>query len=366
MSVKSVSKMSVKYPKVKSDNKQRVYIVFYLNGKRYRLFNGSKINSNLCPNSYPVGKRFEVAQLLAAEVFKFITSGLSLQEPLKVINKSDLECFKLALDAKLQGEYSDKYKSMLRFVYDSFTSKLSNENIASNDVKSYLNHYALGVSYNTIKRHLSVLINEARNIGMNSNPMEGIKAKKTKAKLHKPYNDIRLILDEIKLFNNNLYLCCIMTYGCLLRPHREIRELKWSDFSDDLGYIHLSGNRNKSGKNRIVPVPIYIRELLVKGQPQHNIFTDTTRPLNEDYFKTLWGRFKRVSKLLEQDQTLYSFRHSGAIEIFKRTGSITKLQKAMEHSSINVSLTYLRGLEIAELKEEDMPNIKTPAKCKGL
>ena len=75
----------------------------------------------------------------------------------------------------------------------------------------------------------------------------------------------------------------------------------------------------------------------------------------EDYFKTLWSRFKSVSKLLEQDQTLYSFRHSGAIEIFKRTGSITKLQKAMGHSSINVSLTYLRGLEIAELKEEDMP-----------
>jgi hypothetical protein len=29
----------------------------------------------------------------------------------------------------------------------------------------------------------------------------------------------------------------------------------------------------------------------------------------------------------------------------------------MGHSSINVSLTYLRGLEIAELKEEDMPSI---------
>ena len=49
-----------------------------------------------------------------------------------------------------------------------------------------------------------------------------------------------------------------------------------------------------------------------------------------------------------------------------RTGSITKLQKAMGHSSINVSLTYLRGLEIAELKEEDIPNIKTPAKSKGV
>ena len=349
--------MSVKYPKIKSDNKQRFYVVFYNNGKRYRLFNGSKINSNLYPNSYPVTKRYEIAQLLAAEVFKFISSGLSIQDPIRVICKSDKQYLKLALDNKLKGEYSDKYKSMLRFVYDGFVSYLTDENITSNDVKSYLNQYALGVSYNTIKRHLNVLINEARNIGMNSNPMESIKAKKTKAKLHKPYKDINLILNEIKLFSDNLFLCCLMTYGCLLRPHREIRELTWSDFSDDLTYIHLSGNRNKSGKNRIVPVPIYIRELLVKGQPQHNIFTDATKPLNEDYFKTLWGRFKRVSKLLEQDQTLYSFRHSGAIEIFKRTGSITKLQKAMGHSSINVSLTYLRGLEIAELKEEDMPMV---------
>jgi len=80
-------------------------------------------------------------------------------------------------------------------------------------------------------------------------------------------------------------------------------------------------------------------------------------PYNADYFKSLWSRFKTQTNILEQAQTLYSFRHTGAIEIFKRTGSITKLQKAMGHSSINVSLTYLRGLEVAELVEEDMPMI---------
>ena len=43
------------------------------------------------------------------------------------------------------------------------------------------------------------------------------------------------------------------------------------------------------------------------------------------------------------------------VALFHFIHSITKLQKAMGHSSINVSLTYLGGLEIAELKEEDMP-----------
>jgi integrase len=263
----------------------------------------------------------------------------------------------MALDAKLCGNYSDKYKEMLGFFFNGFVSHLNNENITSNDVKSYLNQYVSGVSYNTLKRHLNVLINEARSIGLSGNPMEGLKAKKTKAKLHKPYKDIGAILDEVKAYNHNLYLCCLLTYGCLLRPHREVRGLRWNDFSNDLSYIHLSGSRNKSGKNRIVPVPIYIRNELQKGHDLHNIFTGNKKPLNKSYFNTLWGRFKRASILIEQDQTLYSFKHTGAIEIFKGTGSIHKLQRAMGHSSLNVSLTYLRGLEVAELKEEDIPMV---------
>ena len=39
----------------------------------------------------------------------------------------------------------------------------------------------------------------------------------------------------------------------------------------------------------------------------------------------------------------------------KKTGNITKLQMALGHWSINVSLTYLRGLEIPEIIEEDIP-----------
>ncbi|MDB9993824.1 site-specific integrase [Flavobacteriaceae bacterium] len=353
--------MKLNYPTVHTDQKQKVFISITINQKRYRLFNGKRIGSEINPNSFPLNQRENIGNLLAAEIYNYLINGgqLSAYRTNKLISgkTSDKEYLAKALDNKLNGDYSYKYKSMLRFVYNGFTSQLSNEEITSKDVKSYLNRYILGVSYNTIKRHLNVLINEARNIGMISNPVESIKAKKTKAKLHKPYKDINLILDDIKLFNDNLYICCLMTYGCLLRPHREIRELKWSDFSDDLSHIHLSGYRNKSGKNRIVPIPSYIRDILVKREPNHNIFSNQPQPLNKDYFKTLWSRFKRQSNTLEQGQTLYSFRHSGAIEIFKRTGSITKLQKAMGHSSINVSLTYLRGLELAELTESDMPKI---------
>ena len=212
------------------------------------------------------------------------------------------------------------------------------------------------MSYNTFKRHLKALINEARSQGMNSDPMDGVLSRKNKAKLHKPFDDVGAVLDEIKSFNKNLHLCSLLTYGCLLRPHREIRELCWGDISKGLDEIRLSGERNKSGRNRIVPIPSYIKPFL-KKEDCGSVFEGFIDPPNPEYFKTLWGRYKAKGSLLKQGQTLYSFRHTGAIEIFKRTGSIHKLQRAMGHSSLNVSLTYLRGLEVAELKEEDMPII---------
>ena len=52
--------------------------------------------------------------------------------------------------------------------------------------------------------------------------------------LHKPFENIADILNDVKKFNVNLYRCCLLTYGCLLQPHREVRELKWTDFTKDL------------------------------------------------------------------------------------------------------------------------------------
>ena len=271
--------------------------------------------------------------------------------------QSDREFLTRALNNKLSGNYSKKYNEMLKHVYRLTIQEMKGDNLTSSNISDILLKYKSGVSYNTTRRHLNVLINEAIQLGMNHHPLKNIKSKRAKASLHKSLGNVKYLLDEIKQYNRNLHLCCLLTYGCLLRPHREIRELTWGDFTSDLSYIKLSGDRNKSGRNRIVPVPSYIREILIKGESNNNIFTNSIKPPNPYYFKTLWSRFKRVSKLIELDQTLYSFRHSGAIDIFKRTGSITKLQKAMGHSSINVSLTYLRGLEIPELNEEDMPKI---------
>jgi integrase len=353
--------MKLQFPKVHTDSLNKVFVSFYINRKRYRLYNGKRINSFTDPNSYPIGERLSIAKVLAAEIYSYLMGGgvlLCYRSSKVVIGKlSDLDYLKQALDSKLIGDYSDKYKTMLQFSFNCLEQETTFSKVDVTALKKILSRYTSGVSYNTIKRHLNVLINEAVYLGMDGNPMQDVKSKKAKAILHKPFDDVVAILEDIKSFNKHLHLCCLLTYGCLLRPHREVRELTWEDFSRDLSFITLSGFRNKSGRNRIVPVPRFIKPYLNLKGLNDNIFTGEQNSRNPDYFKLLWSRYKKKSKLLKEGQTLYSFRHSGAIELYKRTGSLSKLQSAMGHSSLNVSLTYLRGLEIAELKEEDMPMV---------
>jgi len=337
-------------------DKKQVFINVYYNNIRYRFWNGKAIEIKL--------RCIDNTTLLKAAFELKLREGWrpkSKKKEVKEVPLTVIQALKQGVEVKIAQGCSDRFiKDAKRIVilWKRYDSEQHLKNLTLDKLQpSHIRNFLVRPNWSaktqrTVKSTLSPLLAEFK-----PHLVQSVKLKKPTSTLHKPFVNVNEILEDIKAYNKQLYLCCLMTYGCLLRPHREIRELTWNDFSDDLSFIHLSGNRNKSGRNRIVPVPSYIRDILVKGEPHHNIFSGKPQPLNQDYFKTLWGRFKRQSNLLEQDQTLYSFRHSGAIEIFKRTGSITKLQKAMGHSSINVSLTYLRGLEIAELKEEDMPMV---------
>jgi integrase len=351
---------SVQYPKVHQRPDGRVEVVVNYKGKRMRLQNGNTFGIQIKPNSFPESQRVNQGMILAAEIYAKLASGYN---PLanKVVNKihllSDVDILERALQHKIKQELSSHYEVQLSYSFNSLIKNTIGGIVTKRSVEQTLSHFHNSTSYNTMRRGLIVLFNTARELGWDKNPMEGIGNRRAKASLNKPLGYISALLEEIKVYNDNLYLCCLLTYGCLLRPHREVRELKWSDFSDDLSHIRLAGNRNKSGRNRIVPVPSYIKENLKRKNGHLNIFTGAEQAFHPDYFKGLWSRFKKRTELLEANQTLYSFRHTGAIEIYKRTGSIEKLKAAMGHSNVMVSLTYLRGLDVAELMEEDMPKI---------
>ena len=344
---------SLSYPKVCCRYDGLYYIDFKLNSLRHRMFSGNKIGSSLSPNSYPLRLRKSKTELLAKEVYNYLVrNDYSFDKPM-----NSLERFDQLMSAKLSEPLSKTYRKALNDLASKLRQRLvKSEDINTEYIDSLILKYTNNTSYNTTRRHLNVLINYLYDNGFKIQK-SSLRSRRQIETLHKPITDVVSLLELVKLFNYNLYVCCLLTYGCLLRPHKEIRMLKWSDFSEDLSFIRLSGYRVKSKRNRVVPVPLYVRKELVKGQYDSNIFSHCKKAYNDSYFSGLWKRFKRHNKNIETGITLYSFRHTGAIEIYKRTGSLHKLQKAMGHSTINVSITYLRGLEIPELEDSDMPRI---------
>ncbi len=348
-------KSSLNYPKVCKRIDNTFYIDFKLNDKRYRLFNGNKIGSNLNPNTFPLSERKKQAQTLAKEVYNYLVANN--HSFVKYTPQSDLEFFDSLIAKKLSEPMSNSYFRTLSALSNIIREELVTKGtITSSFIDSVSLKYNNKTSYNTTRRHINVLVNYLNSNGYAIEKSK-LKTKKQVEVLNKPIQDVEVTLNEIKSFNYNLYLCCLLTYGCLLRPHQEVRLLKWKDFSDDLTSISLSGNRNKSQRNRIVPVPKFIRGNLIKGDEDNNIFSGSQMSFNESYFKNIWRRFKALNKCLGENVTIYSFRHTGAINVYKKSNSIHLLKEVMGHSDIKVSLTYLRGLDIPKIKEEDMPNL---------
>ena len=117
-------------------------------------------------------------------------------------------------------------------------------------------------------------------------PTASIAQRRTAQALHRPFDDVQRVLDDVHA--ERPFLCCLITYGCFDRTARRL--LRWKDFSSDLSSISLAGDRNKSGRNRIVPVPPYVVEHLT-SRALHTFF----RALKDLQEETTQGSWKTGS-----------------------------------------------------------------------
>ena len=216
-------KNTLSYPKVCKRKDGKYYIDFKLNNKRYRLFSGRLIESTINPNSYPAKLRYSVTISLAKYTYDYIVSNnYSLNKPL-----NDLELFDTLIMSKLSEPLSNTYFKALKSLSEILRDELKDRGeLTVAFIDSIPLKYSNNTSFNTVRRHLNVLVNHLHNNGFPV-ALSKLKTRKQVEVLHSPIKDIRILLNQIKEFNYNLYLCCLLTYGCLLRPHQEIRLLKW-------------------------------------------------------------------------------------------------------------------------------------------
>lgn len=339
-------------------------VTFRIGDRRYRFADGRPIGLPLRPNRLPFRHREEAATELLLAFKQALDRGWRPDQDVRPVT-----LLQLLSGYSPTPDHSEKYRRAMTTTRDGFqafllrTGKLSSDlhQLTSSDIHDYLSGFLTPSTFNHERKRLSAILKPPYAAAGLPNPITQIPKRREKATLHKPIRDVAAMLEDIKTFNANLHLCCLLTYGCLLRPHQEIRQLTWGDFDEGLTRISLSGSRNKSGRNKIVPIPEYVRaHLPVRGgtdSPTTNIFSGKEQPFNADYFKSLWTRYKAQSDLISPDQTLYSFRHTGAINVYEKTGNLRTVQTVMGHASVAVTLGYLRGLEVCELRTDTMPEL---------
>jgi integrase len=361
------------------DLKQRAYISFYFSGKRYRFYNGKVLGISCSPNNCDnLSSRERLLKQLLRSFTRSLHTGWTpeLVKP-EIKKRSILQLFDQVVKDIHGSSYSTVYQRDMMKVIHSFSGFLVAEDrkdplpdqVVPADIERFLQQFSSsGTYYQNKRRTLAAVFSRLVKQGFcKANPVLETSKRKAKAVLHQAYTPEQLapVLEFLKDRYPNLYLCALLMYGTLLRPHREIRLLKRRHFDENFTCFSLDGKENKSGRIRSLPVPEFVRVELVQRQfddlqPDEYIFTRSQVPFNESYFNTMWSRAKAKMldlKLIQPQQTLYSFRHAASVNVFTRTQNLKLLQQLLGHSNLSTSMTYLRSIGAIQVESSMMPEL---------
>jgi len=238
----------------------------------------------------------------------------------------------------------------------SFFQYLKQEKVVAN--KTFNHHLAFLRSIFTFysKREEGITI---------ANPFAHVEKKKVpKSKRHAAYTNSQLEAIHKKILeikDNQLYLFIQFIYYTFARPGLELRLLQVKDIREKT--IYIPGNRAKNDEGEHVSIPKRLETLIQENKlrifpPEHFVFTiegkPGSRPVGKNYF------YKRHSKVLEElsltdkEYTIYGYKHTGAINLYRKTKDIKKVKQHCRHSTIQQTDQYLRDLgALAEEEELD-------------
>ena len=226
-----------------------------------------------------------------------------------------------------------------------------------------------GVANKTYNHHLAFLravytFFGKREDGVNvRNPFGQVEKKKVpKSKKHAAFTNAQIeAIHKLILAKGDkqLYLFIQFIYYTFARPGLELRLLQVKDIRDRT--IYIPGDRAKNDEGEHVSIPKGLEKLideygLRSYPPDDYVFTTEGQPgkvhVGKNYF------YKRHSAILEQlgladkDYTIYGYKHTGAINLYRKLKDIKKVQQHCRHSNIHQTDQYLRDLGVLAEEEE--------------
>lgn len=285
---------------------------------------------------------------------------------------------------KIEGYRKNYYRSFLQ-LHTNLTNWLKYRKIPDFNIKEFdrtdatlLKHWLTvekklsNKTINNIFANLGIVFNyiEKQNGKLfKQNPLDTIDRLPVVVKKHSAFTDEQIIVIKkaiaAKIKNSsprnapgytslNLFISFI--YYTLARPN-EIMSLKVSDIQLDQNRIYIRGEDSKNKRDEYVPVPdalqMAIRESKITTYP-HNHFIfgakgiPSPKKVNANFF---WLKHNKILKeinylALNPNFTLYGYKHSGAISLYKATKDVKLVQQQCRHQSVSQTDAYLRDLGV--------------------
>ena len=196
------------------------------------------------------------------------------------------------------------------------------------------------------------------------NPVAEIQTTRETPQSHQPYSlqEAGHIIQAAQNHNPKLWLAILFIYYALTRP-QEIRTLTINDIDFQAKTIRITAQRAKTAITRIIPLHPDLQAAIIQSNPQNLIFDNGHgQPVNQFYFATAWNRFAETVNTIRDGQTMYSFKHTGAVQLYQATKDIYLVSRMCGHTSVTTTEIYLRSLgqSIQNADISPMPSITKP------
>jgi integrase len=266
--------------------------------------------------------------------------------------------------AELQKKSYETYQSKLRlFVLYLEKKKLADYSVTTYNpdiISDFLQHLVKKkkLSRVTIGKYVQILhsffefLKKHKKLPMD-NPVSGIQRIgiiKDEAPAAMPPEIRKVLGEKISKEDPQLWLACMVIYYTALRPGRELRLLKIENINFFSKTITVRNYYAKTLRTETIDIPdqLYNQflELGLDKLPKHYyVFGREGRPgeffLNKHHMRLRHNKF-RDDLSLPDDVKFYSWKHSGATELWDAGTNIYEVQRHLRHKSVTSTEEYVK------------------------
>lgn len=170
----------------------------------------------------------------------------------------------------------------------------------------------------------------------------------------------RLMLEhEMQPRGYSAFRFCMAVYYTLTRPVEETRQMKCKDIDFERKIVNIDPERAKGGQGGPIPMAPELEAMFIemgvdKAPGEHYIFGegDKVGPIavSVSWFSWFWREKIRRANGLNEDFTVYSWKHTRVIDLYLSGVKAADLQRMCRHRSATEFEEYLRdlGLDLSQ------------------